>query len=99
MISNFNFNFAHIVCQPPLGVNRRFLWQLVAFKGGWILAWAISRKSERVGSNFELASSQGRAFGPKWNFGVRLPCGLCEDAMSATGLFNLTLSLLARYDG
>jgi hypothetical protein len=33
-----------------------------------------------------------------WNFGVPHPCSLCKGAMFATGLFDLTLSLVARYD-
>jgi hypothetical protein len=36
---------------------------------------------------------------PRSNFGVPHPCSFCKGAMSETGLFDLTLSLVARYDG
>jgi hypothetical protein len=39
-----------------------------------------------------------RALGPTSNFGAPHPRGLCNGAMYANGPFDLTLSLLARYD-
>jgi len=52
----------------------------------------------RVGHALNGFEAEGRALIPTWNSRVPHPCGFCKRTLIATGLFDLTLSLLARYD-
>jgi len=56
----------------------------VRVQGGWATLWTAL--------NLEAVSWADM------EFRVPHPCGFCKGAMSATGLFDLTLSLVARYD-